>query len=405
MCTFPIVTPKSCAILTALLMTTACADDGDGGGDGTGTTEGSTSDTTGAGSAGTRGGGETTGSDDSGGSTSGGTASGGMTDGGSATDATAGTAGSDSAGTGTASGGSSSDGTAGSDGSGTTATGGSTGDTTGGVEPTCDGDSTCVAAAPADWMGPVRAEDFTPATTPPECPAPFETVAADLSEGFDPGMATCDCECTPPSFNTCTMPIFYGAASCPDTTGTPDVYITPNECAEADEGAGYYAVGEPIRSFGDCTPSDNHQIDVPTFTTAVRLCSGTLDAPGCEAEERCVPSDADLCIYREGDHACPAGPYTVKRLLHADSTDTRACSTCECGEASGECVGDMTFRGGGCTGTSLEVVTGTGCTSGSIDPSHAVFTWNTWTGACPEQGGVLSGSAEATMPTTACCLP
>lgn len=380
-----------------MLAASACGDDtGEGGG-----SEGGATDTTGEG--GTDGG--STGQP----TTASGTASGG----GSTSD---GESTSDGGGTASGSGGSTdgtdSGGTAGGSGStegsasdGTATTGATTGGTTGG-EPTCDAPAACVNPAPADWTGPVRVEDFDRSGATPACPDDFPTSQDELSSGFDAGSAICDCECSPPSTNLCVMPIYYGTDSCPETSGSPDVQVTPNECAEVDEGTGYFAVGDPITSVGECTPSENHMIDTPAFEEGSRVCAGSFDAGGCENGELCVADVGDgiLCIVREGEHACPEGPYTEARTLHRDFSDTRSCSECSCGEGSSTCIGDMTFRDGGCTATSLEVINGPGCTA-EMTPTHAVFTWDTWTASCPEQGGVPSGTAEATDPVTICCLP
>ena len=54
-----------------------------------------------------------------------------------------------------------------------------------------------------------------------------------------------------------------------------------------------------------------------------------------EFEATCVhywasPLEGKLCIYRAGDHPCPAGYTANRRVYHQNITDGRTCTTCTC---------------------------------------------------------------------------
>jgi hypothetical protein len=146
-----------------------------------------------------------------------------------------------------------------------------------------------------------------------------------------------------------------------------------------------------------------------------RLVSCLPDKPtdrGCKSGEKCAPSppsplSTKLCIHKHGDSLCPAGEYSEKTLVHADVTDTRACSDCSCGSATVTCKG------------TLQLNTTATCDPSSVENYDLPYQscWFFSTGAkvamkyvatptnpsCVPSGGEASGSVVEASPETFCC--
>jgi hypothetical protein len=168
------------------------------------------------------------------------------------------------------------------------------------------------------------------------------------------------------------------------------------------------------------SPPVPQQLTPPSWGTFGRACRGEL-GEGCrDPGMACVPTAAPpppgfaQCIYREGDHACPAGfDYTVKHLLFGGITDDRACTACGCGAPEGgECtVYISVYEDSACStpvdGTMASsatalchpVIASSGFGSKSAEPPvyHP--------GACAPTGAEPVGTVEPVDPITYCCLP
>ena len=90
-----------------------------------------------------------------------------------------------------------------------------------------------------------------------------------------------------------------------------------------------------------CAPAETPAIAEPSFTTQWKACVGSPGA-ACDAG-RCVGDAPDgfddaLCIYQEGEHGCPPGPFTQQQVRHLNLDDQRGCpSACQCGPPSEGC--------------------------------------------------------------------
>jgi hypothetical protein len=150
------------------------------------------------------------------------------------------------------------------------------------------------------------------------------------------------------------------------------------------------------------------------WSARARLCApaATPAASGCDAGEVCAPVTAlpfqtqTYCIARSGIQTCPTS-YPAQRIYYQSFTDTRACSPCTCGPASGATCsgGSVNFYGaptcsGGVTPMSVPEACGSlggarvGIFSDAATPSG---------GRCVPDGGAPVGGFQGATPTTICC--
>jgi hypothetical protein len=164
---------------------------------------------------------------------------------------------------------------------------------------------------------------------------------------------------------------------------------------------------------GSCTPSGGTlQAGAPTWAEDLRGCAApTLLSDGCAVGEVCAPVPvppfgANLCVANTGDAACPDG-YTVKISGSGGVTDTRGCTECACGDASGvSCTGTLLLNNAsGCGGGTTLPIPLTSCTATSGNRGVKVQTLSGTGGSCPQSGGALTGSLAPKDLVTVCCLP
>lgn len=94
---------------------------------------------------------------------------------------------------------------------------------------------------------------------------------------------------------------------------------------------------------GECQPASNAAIPEASFATRINVCDPPPEVGACAGDRQCVPNlpsslSDDVCIFQAGEHECPDGQYTERKVYYSDIEDTRACATCECGEVSGSCT-------------------------------------------------------------------
>jgi hypothetical protein len=154
------------------------------------------------------------------------------------------------------------------------------------------------------------------------------------------------------------------------------------------------------------------QAGAPTWAEDLRGCAApTLLSDGCAVGEVCAPVPvppfgANLCVANTGDAACPDG-YTVKISGSGGVTDTRGCTECACGDASGvSCTGTLLLNNAsGCGGGTTLPIPLTSCTATSGNRGVKVQTLSGTGGSCPQSGGALTGSLAPKDLVTVCCLP
>jgi hypothetical protein len=277
---------------------------------------------------------------------------------------------------------------------------------------------TCTPTVPAGWQGP--AVLYTGTTPPPDCGVFWaQSPIATAGIGVTAPPATCaTCTCGAPSGDGCAPtaqvelpdsancvggPVFNPAVS----GGCLSLGFTPTLSLRA---------GPLLATGGSCAAAGGKPTVVPpTFTTQVGLCAPETTGGGCTAGV-CVPMapsgyGAGVCIYQDGDVACPTGPYPTKTLLYTGFDDTRSCSSCACGAPSGgTCpatlntyIYDPQYSACALTGPSYPA-DGT-CISESNEFSGIVLlqAGGPSGGACAASGGSPTGTATAAMPVTVCC--
>ena len=306
-----------------------------------------------------------------------------------------------------------SDGATGSDGSATA---------DGGVEagpPTDCPPGTCAAPAPAGWTGPFQIYDGNPANAP-TCPVAAPIVALQANEDMNaPPAAQCSaCTCGGAVGATCGKGQIAGSngCSCAANEFAPATYCYTNLALTACGvgGTSLDAVVKPAVADGGTCPPDGGAATRPAVTwqrTQLGCMNGRTAAGGCSSGQICLPAPAApfehaLCVAQDGDVGCPGAPYTAKRLLHKAMNDTRGCSACACGAASGvTCPTTITtYSDQNCiTATGTLAVPGCAAfatyTAITVDVDAAVG------GTCAPSGGAPTGTATPSQPVTVCCTP
>jgi hypothetical protein len=130
---------------------------------------------------------------------------------------------------------------------------------------------------------------------------------------------------------------------------------------------------------------------------------------GCTAGQVCAPAPAApmeprLCVFMAGDVACPNVGYSVRRTVYGGVVDNRGCTPCSCGTPTGVSCAATLQEGCGQTGTVHDLPTVCGGLSdpGSVTLLAAPVASG---GSCPADGGIPTGSAAPSSPTTVCCMP
>ena len=265
----------------------------------------------------------------------------------------------------------------------------------------------CVAAPPADWSGPIAL--LTGATTP-TCTGQYPTAAYQppLQAELDAGTPSCTCSCAADpaacpdveirehgEFSTCGGPgaqiALFGPDECKSFSLKQDLKVTPEEW---------------IPGAGPCIPGVNKQMPSPSWGVAARACAPASQEGTCDGTQTCVPplpADAELCIFRSGDHACPNG--YEKSLFHGDYADARDCAACTCGSPTGVCGGSITLYSDSSCATSI----GSGAFDACLGPFQEVrsarYTATTTAVSCSPSAGAVTGSVALEDPVTFCCVP
>ncbi len=226
----------------------------------------------------------------------------------------------------------------------------------GGSPQTCDeAGGVCVPSPGRPWSTPiVRSADG--------CERPFSSADISVTAGVEVVPGSCACECGTPlgvcgeatrinHFSNCSNdPI--GSNSWPENTclldsPSPGLAITPSAVAGELESEG--CAGSMAENFPDPTPIGE-----------LELC--VLDEPidaTCTGQMECVPPPSGsatpgLCVFGEGDLACPEG-FAEKTVLYENIVDDRFCPViCECGVSGGTCATNWdVFGDDACAGAAL----------------------------------------------------
>jgi hypothetical protein len=280
----------------------------------------------------------------------------------------------------------------------------------------CAPDGLCVKCPPSGWTL-VLHHDRSPTAPIVPCPPGWvrpPSVPSPLFGGLvDPGCSACGCD--KPTERICSVSTFEcsNADDC-SAPFSPSVSSSTSSCATFSGDiilSHCRAVGSGPTG-GKCATNGGEKVSV-VWSSVHDLCEPAVKIAGC-VDSVCVPGGAGYepngCVVRAGDVDCPAG-FTVKKVRHADSTDTRKCGACTCGAPSGGACGGVTaYACADCVGSSVSLPVSGACTSlGGINcgagPSVRSASLPVASGgACtPSGGGVDSGSIVPKDPWTLCC--
>ena len=286
----------------------------------------------------------------------------------------------------------------------------------------------CAADPSFGWSMPVLLW-AGPQLMAPDCPA--EHAGAPAYEGYADRVATecAFCACDPP-IGACELPssITISTAPCDVSGGIthslagldPD----PNVCniqngVGAEFGARSVTV-DPYRMIeSGCTPVEGPPTSkngAMMWSVFARACAGT--APGrcldpslpCASSAGASPGFSQ-CIYRPGDHDCPA-IYPTRRIFYEDAMDARTCAACSCGPPTQSYCSAI-----------LKIYEDPFCSDSifgallysfapycyNLSPDKAVLSKRLTSaltyepGSCEPSGGEPVGSVELLGPTTFCC--
>ncbi len=300
-----------------------------------------------------------------------------------------------------------------------------------------DGAHTCVGSAPAGWSGPMAIATGPVGPAAPSCSVTtgYDRQVLSLSGDLEASGASCGCNCSTPAAMSCasTVSVFRigdvgSLFSCSGIAvfDTPVVTLPRGTCREL-SGSGRYAAQRPAFSAGACTAQPTSNITEASFAERMVACeASSVTTQGCSGGQVCLPDLAgpleSLCVFRAGDQACPASPFTSRSVFFSGFNDTRSCSTCSCGASSGSCGGTTTFQrftgaltagcaggggpgGGGVAPTLLAQPAYGACATITDALPFGVFTNPVPQGSCLPSGGALQGSVTTSGAVTVCCLP
>lgn len=348
-----------------------------------------------------------------------------------------------------------------------TSTGNATGtnpeNCTNGVDDDADGNAdcadpkcntyTCVPEIPAGWSGYFALYDGLPAGDP-GCPADFPSTTTPAflgNDGLTAMDATCACECEPPTWQGCapldsvvmeTADTACGQASfCSGDLAIPAAWDGTCFGTNFYQG-GQLTCGPDVVMTMSCAQNTGDPCNVSVRATGVAALNGSCqatptvtkpdlvwerfgracgDAPttggGCNVGQVCLPRmetpyESGVCIMMAGDNACPAGAFTEKHVFFDDVMDTRDCTACTCGVASG----------GSCP-TTINIYSDTapGCMNliasfpagecfdlvgnPTIAARAATAPGAPTGGSCLPSTPAATGTVMPTSPTTFCCIP
>lgn len=331
-------------------------------------------------------------------------------------------------------------------------------------DPACSNDYACSPALPNGWTGFFALYDGPPAGDP-GCTAAFPTSDYLGNAQIMVPPATCStCSCGSPQNQKCavtgpasTNPTYPNTmelvdlrdASCGGSPHCGAQLQVPNNWTGACYGPNGISGGETtcgVNAGANCTLGSsacNVAIQVGPVVVSGGTCTATMQMPdvppvawgkageacggamptgkGCNGTAQCLPKphapfETGLCVYMDGDNACPPGQFSEKHLFYTGTNDTRTCSDCSCdAPAGGTCSATITVYSDGTIDTcntliaTLNPTTAAGdCKNIAGNPQvgsrKAVFSQVTG-GNCQATGGQPSGTATPTTPRTYCCIP
>ena len=280
------------------------------------------------------------------------------------------------------------------------------------TEPACSNDSHhCVADAIPGWLGPVLRVDASADSELETCPVPYEQSVAELGDDVV-ATGTCACACGEATAVSCSAATVQ-ARSSTDTGvgqcmlecfgGCPEVDVDPMSCVPVSQA---FRESNTLRfvpghvADGSCgAPMVQSSLQPAQFAVRTRLCASTEFAGGCGDDETCAPrldesDSAGLCLYRDGEHQCPAaGPYQHRTVRYRNIVDDRQCADdCQCDLPSESCQGSLVSLRDNCDQT---LASTPGCISSTPSGLRQLSYHPALTGHMCEASGGHRASANA----------
>jgi hypothetical protein len=287
-----------------------------------------------------------------------------------------------------------------------------------GAEPPVACNAACVPVPPTGWSGPYAIYEGSASAASPDC-ARAGGYPNDVYDGYgmlDAGATECTCTCRPVTGASCGSPVihFFSDPNCMAAC-SPASQVVDSTCTVLNVGScgGLHITLEAGAPSGSCEPVAVATVPAPTWQTSARLCgpSSPATGSGCAVGSLCVPAtglpfEGSYCVAQTaetGPLPCPPS-YPAVRAYSESFVDTRGCSTCSCGPATGiECT--ATFEGYGnanCKGGPMMMPPPSACSGGGIQ--SAMTTGGAPTGGtCAPSGVQPTGTLQAANPTTTVC--
>jgi len=319
------------------------------------------------------------------------------------------------------------------------------------ADPKC-GAYACVADVPADWTGYYAL--FDGVGSDPGCPMTFpSTTLPAYQADLTVPPAQCTCSCGPAQGQTCaaldTIKIVTQDAPCGQAAVCKGTSLNvPAGWDGSCYGTNFYAGGKLTCGPGTdmtCSTNTGNPCNVAVSATALEATGGSCMASavqvmkpdlvwgrfgracgsdsmtagkGCNIGQSCVakpqpPFVSGVCIYKQGDTACPAGAFKQKHLFYEGANDTRDCTNdCSCGSPSGgtcpTTISIYSDSGGVCNSAVATFPAGT-CANVANNPTlgtrKATPPGAPTGGTCTASGGQPTGTATPDVPVTFCCIP
>ncbi len=268
----------------------------------------------------------------------------------------------------------------------------------------CSG--SCVEAPPDGWLGPVAAREGDVDASIPGCQGGFPDMVWSLyGDLAADGACACSCEFYSQGCGPTTASFFEdGCGGLPDLA----VMLHNSECEVwFGPSVGGWSV-EPAPHLGTCAAEATPALAEPAFATQWRACGGAMFSEGCEGG-LCAPALPDgydrLCVYREGEHTCPPGAYSVAETRYSSLEDTRSCdeADCACGPVEGDCDTALKLSSQNCEIPKKTV--SQECTIASQIGSYHLEAEPSPETSCPPVADELApdGDVQGLGPVTFCC--
>lgn len=279
----------------------------------------------------------------------------------------------------------------------------------------------CLPPAPSGWAGPSAVYDGPPETKPDACPSSgYTELEIEAHQGLSGGAAVCSCGTPTLEGAHCSANVVgWNNASCsgnPITDAVLEGTATTNgACVEQVSNQSHLKVDPPTLKRGTCTFPDAEATVPPPTVAKVDLACGVPQHAACEARAECLAAPAletpftRVCIYKDGDVACPSEDYSERFVAHRTIADTRACADCEGTPTGGTCGTKWGF-GGSAPAICHALPSGpttydTGaCVPGGKGKRLDVRAMAPTGVSCTDiMGGTPTGTLESADPVTFCC--